>query len=290
MNTEKKQQAKNLFFQTELTKTQIAGLLSISRRSLTYWIKEGNWSRLKDSATHLPSLLAENCYHIIGHLTESFLSERRLTNPVTHKEVDSLYRLALTVDKLKNRSTINESMEMFGFFIDGLRKKNAQLAADIMPYIDEYISARADVYAVDVMPANFTGIGGRIPWVEEDKTEQQIDAREDFYSDPDTIEAYAAAGIELPTEEEISTLPDPKEPASSTSGHHDEEHLDSVEDYTLEYDEDVAISETLPPANDINPHHSCTEPHLENDIDCAPLAQPCAHIEQQFSAPHALTT
>ncbi len=87
MNIEKKQQARNLFFQTELTKSQIATLLGISRRSLTYWIKEGSWQRLKKSAAHLPAILAENCYHLIGNLTEHYLSERRLTNPVSSKEV-----------------------------------------------------------------------------------------------------------------------------------------------------------------------------------------------------------
>jgi hypothetical protein len=67
MENEKKQQAKHLFLQSELTKSQIAGLLNVSRRSLSYWVKEGDWQRLKDSATHLPAILAENCYHIFGH-------------------------------------------------------------------------------------------------------------------------------------------------------------------------------------------------------------------------------
>jgi len=212
MNNEKKQQAQNLFYQTDLTKTQIAGMLGISRRSLTYWIREGNWNRLKESAAHLPSILAENCYHIMGHLTESYLSERRLTNPVTGKEIDGLHKLAVTVGKLRNRSTLNESMEMFGFFIDGLRKQNPTLAAEVSPYIEEYLSGRASVSIASVKPQHFTGIGGRIPWLPADNTEQRIDAREDFFSDPDTIESYTAAGIPLPTEEEITTLSEPDAP------------------------------------------------------------------------------
>ncbi len=222
MNLEKKQQAKNLFFQTDLTKSQIAELLSISRRSLTYWIKEGNWNRLKKSATHLPSILAENCYHLIGHLTEYYLSERRVTNPVSNKDADTLYKLAGTIGKLKNRSTLNESMEMFGFFLEGLRKRNPKMAEDIMPYVDEYMSGRADIYAANLLPENCTGIAGRIPWIEEDKTEQQLDAREEFFSDPEIIEAYAAAGLELPDEETINTLPPDKELPKCTPNSNEE--------------------------------------------------------------------
>jgi len=96
---------------------------------------------------------------------------------------------------------------MFGFFMDELKRKNPALAGELAPYIDEYISGRAAIYVESVKPENFTGIGNRIPWIEEDKTEQLIDARENFYSDPDIIETYAAAGIPLPSEEEISAIP-----------------------------------------------------------------------------------
>ncbi len=222
MNLEKKQLAKNLFFQTELTKTQIANMLGVSRRSITYWIKEGDWLRLKTSATHLPSLLAETCYHMIGHLTDAYLSERRLTNPVSHKEIDGLYKLTLTIGKLKNRSTLNESMEMFGFFLDGLRRKKPDLAVELTPFIEEYIESRAAVYTNDAMPEHFTGIGGRIPWIEKDKTEEHIDDREAFFSDPDIIKAYTEAGIPLPSDEEICTLPHSEEqPKEDRQEHYD---------------------------------------------------------------------
>lgn len=222
MNLEKKQLAKNLFFQTDLTKSQIAAMLGISRRSVTYWIKEGDWLRLKSSAAHLPSLLAEKCYHMIGHLTDAYLSERRLTNPVSHKEIDGLYKLTLTIGKLKNRSTLNESMEMFGFFLDGLRNKNPDLAVELTPYIEEYVASRAAIYTNDVMPKNFTGIGGRIPWIEEDKTEARLDDREAFFSDPDIIKAYTEAGIPLPSDEELAILPQSEEqPKEDRQEHYD---------------------------------------------------------------------
>ncbi|MCW3122613.1 MAG: hypothetical protein JWQ38_2105 [Flavipsychrobacter sp.] len=76
MHLEKRLQAKNLYFQTELTKTQIATLLQVSRRSVSNWVKEGDWARLKMSAAHLPAIIAENCYHILGHLTDYHLSGR----------------------------------------------------------------------------------------------------------------------------------------------------------------------------------------------------------------------
>ncbi len=207
MKTEQKQQARNLFFQTELTKTQIAQHLNISRRTLSYWVKEGNWNRLKNAHNHMPAILAENCYHIFGHLTEYFLSERRLTNPVSYKDVDTLHKLTLTIKNLKSRATINESMQVLTYMLDNIKQHDEPLAQKITPYVDEYIAKRADIYTSDLMPENFTGIGGRIPWEPEDNTEAVIDGREDFFNDPETVETYKKFNIPFPDEDEISSIP-----------------------------------------------------------------------------------
>ncbi|MBL7690501.1 MAG: hypothetical protein JNM41_02835 [Flavipsychrobacter sp.] len=201
MINEKKHQAKTLFFQSGLNNSQIASLLNVSRRSISTWVKEGDWNRLKQSAKYLPSMLAENCYHIIGHLTESYLSESRLTNPVTFKEVEALHKLTITAKKLQNRCTINENMELFGYFMEMVSKRNPELAQTIHPYIDEFISARASVYTQHIQPDTFNSMG-RIPFPEEDITEKQLDRQEEYFSDPDVIEAYKRFGIPHPYDEQ----------------------------------------------------------------------------------------
>ena len=114
MKLEQQQQAQYLYFQTDLSKTEIAQSLHISRSSLHHWIRLNNWERLKKNADHMPSSLAENCYHVFGDLTDSLLSHERIGYPVTAQEANTMYKLVLTINKLKTRNTLNESMEMFG--------------------------------------------------------------------------------------------------------------------------------------------------------------------------------
>jgi hypothetical protein len=204
MINEKKHQAKTLFFQSGLNNTQIATLLNVSRRSISTWVKEGDWNRLKQSAKYLPSMLAENCYHIIGHLTETYLSESRIANPVTYKEIEGLHKLTLTAKKLQNRCTLNENMELFGYFMEMVSQRNPELAQNIHPYIDEFISARASVYTQHVQPDTFNSMG-RIPVPEEDITEKQLDRQEEYFSDPDVIEAYKRCGIPHPYDDQPSS-------------------------------------------------------------------------------------
>jgi hypothetical protein len=201
MINEKKYQAKPLFFQSGLNNTQIATLLNVSRRSISTWVKEGDWNRLKQSAKYLPSMLAENCYHIIGHLTETYLSESRIANPVTYKEIEGLHKLTLTAKKLQNRCTLNENMELFGYFMEMVSQRNPELAQTIHPYIDEFISARASVYTQHIQPDTFNSMG-RIPVPEEDITEKQLDRQEEYFSDPDVIEAYKRCGIPHPYDDQ----------------------------------------------------------------------------------------
>jgi DNA-binding XRE family transcriptional regulator len=180
MKNDIKQQAKELYYQTDLTKTQIAAVLGISRTSLHYWIKENNWDRLKTSAEHLPSILAEKCYHILGQVADSYLSERRLTNPVGRQEAETLYKIMLTIKQLKNRSTVNESMEMFALLQDRVKKSDPKLAEDLFPYIEEHLAARAAVTTGHLLPEGFTPMGCLPfdPIIDTD--EQAIDTKEIF--------------------------------------------------------------------------------------------------------------
>jgi predicted transcriptional regulator len=199
----KKQQARELYMQSGLTKTQIADLLGISRRSVHYWVKEGDWDRLKRAGNELPALMAEKCYHIINHLTDSYCSEHRITNPVSYKEVDALHKLVITIGKLKGRASLNESVEIFGYFIDGLRRQAPHLADELGPYIDKYLAERAGLYPKHIQPANF-GELGRIPWSpDQDDTETQLDRRDLFDWDNERMDAEEALRRKHTTQPEI---------------------------------------------------------------------------------------
>jgi transposase-like protein len=117
MNKTLQAQAQKLYFQSDLSKTEISEMLGIPRRTLHYWIREKNWDRIKRSAAQMPSLLAENIYHIIARFTQQLLGEDRINRPITRHEADTLHKLVLTISKLKARTTLNESMEMFGTFM-----------------------------------------------------------------------------------------------------------------------------------------------------------------------------
>jgi len=138
-------QAKNLFFQTDLTKSEIADKVGMPRTTIHGWIRQNNWDRQKQAAAHMPAMLAENVYYLIGRFTHQLMAEDRAMRPVTRHEADTLHKLTLTLNKLKNRSTLNESMEMFGLFMENVHDKNPELAQQIMPFVEGYINSRSNI-------------------------------------------------------------------------------------------------------------------------------------------------
>jgi hypothetical protein len=177
MNSTLQAKAQKLFFQSDLSKTEISEMLGIPRRTLHYWIREKNWDRIKRSSAQMPSLLAENIYHIIARFTQQLLGEDRINRPITHKEADTLHKLTLTIGKLKTRNTLNESMEMFGLFMESVNQKSPEMAQQLVPFVDDYISGRAATNIQQFRPDNMNDLG-LIPKQDANLTEEQLDMQD----------------------------------------------------------------------------------------------------------------
>lgn len=165
MKQEQQQQAQRLYFQTDLSKTQIADSLGISRRTLHYWIKENSWERLRHSAAIMPSFIAEDCYQVMSQFTRHLLSPERADKPVTPQEATTLHKISQTISKLKDRTTLNESMDLFAHFMEDVNRKAPSLAPAIQDLITGFVTRRASS-----MPAYIA--------TEQDPIEAQLDAED----------------------------------------------------------------------------------------------------------------
>lgn len=180
MKNEQQQQARHLFLQTDLTKTQIANLLDVDRRTIYQWSIDGSWERLKMAAANIPSLLVEKCYYLFGHFADHLLSRPETNGAITRSEVESLYKLTLSIGKLKKGSTLNENMEAFTWFVESMKRKNPALAQQVLPYMDDYINARKGFSETHFLPEGYTEDGYKRPrkLTPAQEAEQKADAQD----------------------------------------------------------------------------------------------------------------
>jgi hypothetical protein len=209
MKNEQKQQAKHLYFQTDMSKTEIAGRLGLNRRTIMLWCQEGNWDRLKQSSRHLPSMVAEKCYYLLDQLASYHLSEAAVMSTFSSKDADAINKLASSIKKLKNRNAVNESMEMFNYFLDGINRKDPELAAQVLPYIEEHISSRKDVTTNDFLPQDFNP-NGTIKYSDKQLREQWQDDRDTEAYIEELQKANNDPGLAL--ESWLSPSPDSQQP------------------------------------------------------------------------------
>ncbi|HXS37862.1 MAG TPA: hypothetical protein VN721_14250 [Flavipsychrobacter sp.] len=133
----KKQQARNLYFQSELSQTRIAELLDVDRKTIYLWIKEGRWAEIKKSAQHMPSILAEQYYSQLLAINQMILN--REEQYPTQQEADIIRKLTLTIKNIKDGQTVGETVEVLMNFIHRLSKTDLALAKQILPHTDKYI-------------------------------------------------------------------------------------------------------------------------------------------------------
>jgi predicted transcriptional regulator len=173
-----KQQAKEMYFQSGLTKTEIAEKLGVSRRTVYQWSADGNWDKLRQSARNMPVVLAEKVYYLIGHLTDQMLQREPLDPIVTEREVNMLARLTNIVGKLRKGCTVSENMETFTYFLERMMSKDPGLAERVQPYVEEYIEARRGKSERDFLLAGFNE-NGTLPIAEKELFDKWDDEKEE---------------------------------------------------------------------------------------------------------------
>ena len=107
----------------------------------------------------MPTILAEKCYFLIGHLADHILMRESFSGSAARSDAETLHKLALTVNKLKKGSTLNENMEAFTYFIENIKRKDPALAGELMPHFEEYVNSRKDITETSFRPDNFTEDG-----------------------------------------------------------------------------------------------------------------------------------
>ena len=164
MKTEQQKQAENLYFQTNLSKTEIAEAVGVSRRTMHYWVQQNHWDAIRQASRSMPTLLAGNCYLILAQLQNSILS--RTDAPVTTQEVNAIYKLATTIAKLNAKGAFSENLEALTHFVEFTENFDPALSADLQPVVAAY----ARHSAAAQQPVSFTP-----PPPRESPEEQQLD-------------------------------------------------------------------------------------------------------------------
>lgn len=145
MKSAQHERAFNLFYQTEMTRKQIADLLNIDRKTLFTWIKEGNWMRSKNAARNTPTLLVEQYYNQLCELNLKIAEREDMPYP-TKDEAEVIRKLTAVVSQYnKKKASIGETIEVLSDFHEYLDRNYNSEGKYIMSFSDKYVQHRVAV-------------------------------------------------------------------------------------------------------------------------------------------------
>ncbi len=143
--TTKQEQARELFFQADLTQAQIARLLKVNAKTVYRWIKQGHWERIKKAALNAPAVITEKLYHHLNRMCADIEVREKSETYITLDESRTMLNLATTIKRLSARPSLGDHCESITGFMDYVIRKDYDKGQIIAREIDEYLLREAEL-------------------------------------------------------------------------------------------------------------------------------------------------
>ncbi|MBS1585288.1 MAG: hypothetical protein JSS82_07030 [Bacteroidetes bacterium] len=140
---QQQEKARELFFQTDLNRTEIAAQVGVSEKTIYLWTKAGDWRKLKSASRLMPSLIVEHFYSQIQELNDNIRNREPGQRFPTVQEAEVFRKLVLTAERIKKKQTRGEYSEMFQKFMQWLLPQNEQHLKLFTDYANAFLTQSA---------------------------------------------------------------------------------------------------------------------------------------------------
>ncbi len=137
---DQKQQAENLFLNTEKSQKEIAEQIGISPRTLYRWIQQGRWQELKSATRRMPSVLVKNIYSQLDDINYGIAKRERGERHPTKDESLTINRLMNCIGKVQKQTSQGQNIQFMMNFIDYVRPLNDDLAKLLTHYGSAFLN------------------------------------------------------------------------------------------------------------------------------------------------------
>jgi DNA-binding XRE family transcriptional regulator len=135
--------ARNLYFQSDLTRAQLAQQVGVSEKTIYLWTKQGDWQRLRSGSRLMPSMLVEHFCAQVQELNEAIQSRPLGQRYPTPQEAETQRKLVVTAERIKKKGTQGEYMELMQKFMTWLMPKGNGFVQVFTDLADEFLKENA---------------------------------------------------------------------------------------------------------------------------------------------------
>lgn len=138
--TQEKDYAKILFTTEKLSQKEIAERVKVSERTLTKWIKDGDWSKIKKSLLVTKQHQIAMLYDQLEWLNND-IADRAIKVPNT-KEADVISKITSAIQRMENETSLGATIEVARSMIDFVREIDLEKAKELTKYFDSFIQTK----------------------------------------------------------------------------------------------------------------------------------------------------
>ena len=141
-NQQKKEWASVLYLKENLTQSEIAEKVGVSRITVNKWIKTEKWEERKTGITLTKQEQINNMYRQVAEINKAIASRDDGERFATSKEADILGKLSSAIKKMESDIGISDIITTGTQFIECLRPVDLDMAKQITRLFDAFIKDR----------------------------------------------------------------------------------------------------------------------------------------------------
>ena len=137
--SEKKDWAKLLFTREGLTQKEIAAKIGVSAQSMTKWVKDNEWDRLRQSLLVTRDEQLKRLYMQLDELNSMIMKRPAGERFANSKEADTISKLTVSIRTMETDASIADIVEVCKRVLNYLRPISPTKAKETAEIFDDFI-------------------------------------------------------------------------------------------------------------------------------------------------------
>lgn len=139
-SSDKRAQARNLYFQSDLTQEQIARLLGVSQKTISLYVSEEKWKLIKQRAQQMPGVFLEQLNCELQDINDAIAARPKGKRHATPSEAEIRRKIMYSMASIKERQSTGNHMQAFINFITIVAEENIEDARILNKYVWNYVT------------------------------------------------------------------------------------------------------------------------------------------------------
>lgn len=136
---QKKEWAQHLYCSNILTQKAIAEKVGVSEKTLSKWVNDGNWDRLRKSLLISKQEQLANLYEQLSEINEAIKKKPEGERYADSRQADIMSKITSSIEQLEEETNLTDIMEVGKRFIVFIQQQDFEKSKEVVVLYDAFI-------------------------------------------------------------------------------------------------------------------------------------------------------